>query len=371
MVHGIAIEDGQARWYRNRYVRTPLFEQPDLVRTLDPTVTTANTHVIEHAGRLLALEEGGFPYELSPTLDTLGPFDFGGALHTAMTAHPKTCPTTGDLLFFGYSLRPPHLTYYRADAEGRITNTRIVDVPRATMMHDFAVTESKAIFHDSPVVFDASLIRSGAPPWRWDDDHGARFGVIDRSGVGADVRWFEIEPCHLSHSMNAYEDGDTIVLTGCRIESMWRAGSTDMGGDLPRMHRWVLDLRSATTTETALDDTTTDYPRVADADVGRSHRFGYSTDFVMDAEPEHGEIYRYDVVSGDRIVHRFPSGHTCGEPVPVDGTPYVLTFAHDRTTGTSYLAVLDGDDLTAEPVAEVHVPVRIPAGFHGSWVSDR
>ena len=51
----------------------------------------------------------------------VGPHDFGGALHTAMTAHPKTCPTTGELLFFGYSLRPPHLTYYRADAEGRIT----------------------------------------------------------------------------------------------------------------------------------------------------------------------------------------------------------------------------------------------------------
>jgi carotenoid cleavage dioxygenase len=139
----------------------------------------------------------------------------------------------------------------------------------------------------------------------------------------------------------------------------------------PRLHRWVLDLRTGTTTETALDDTTTDYPRVADADVGRPHRFGYSTDFVLDAEPEHGELYRYDVVTGDRTTHRFPSGHTCGEPVPVADTPYLLTFAHDRAAGTSYLAVLDATDLAAAPVAEVHVPVRIPAGFHGSWVSDR
>jgi carotenoid cleavage dioxygenase len=370
MVHGIAIEDGRARWYRNRYVRTPLFAQPERQRTLDPTLTTANTHVIEHAGRLLALEEGGLPYELSPVLDTVGPHDFGGALHGPMTAHPKTCPTTGDLLFFGYSLRPPHLTYYRADGDGRIVRTRVVDVPRATMMHDFAVTASHAIFHDSPVVFDASLIPSGAPPWRWDDDHGARFGVIDRDGAGTDVRWFEIEPCHLSHAMNAYEiDDDTIVLTGCRIESLWRAGSLDLGGDLPRLHRWVLDLTTGTTTETPLDDATTDYPRVRDPDVGLPHRHGWSTDFVMEAEPEHGEIYRYDVVTGDRATHRFPSGHTCGEPVPVaDG--YVLTFAHDRGTGTSYLAVLDADDLDAAPVAEVHVPVRIPAGFHGSWVSD-
>ena len=376
MVHGVAIEGGAARWYRNRYVRTPLYEHPGEDRTalafdpatgtVDQTVTTANTHVVTHAGRLLALEEGGCPYELTPELDTVGPFTFDGALTGAMTAHPKTCPRTGELLFFGCSLARPHLRYHRADAAGRIVASRVVEMRRATMMHDFAVTATSAVFHDSPVVFDRTALATGAPPWRWDDDHGARFGVIDRSGAGDAVQWFDIVPCHLSHAMNAYDDGDTIVVTGCRIEEMWRAGTSDMDGDLPRMHRWVLDRRTGTSTEESLDDVTTDYPRVADGEVGLPHRYGYSTDFVMDALPDHGELYRWDLADGSRTTHRFPVGHTCGEPVFVDGL--LLTLAHDRTRGASYLAVLDAADLDADPIAEVDIPVRVPAGFHGSWV---
>ncbi|WP_431962282.1 carotenoid oxygenase family protein [Nocardia sp. bgisy134] len=111
MIHAVALRDGQARWYRNRYVRTPLFAHPAQSRLaltvdadtgkLDYRVTTANTHVVAHAGRLLALEEGGFPYEISPELETVGPFTFADALRTPMTAHPKICPRTGELLFFG------------------------------------------------------------------------------------------------------------------------------------------------------------------------------------------------------------------------------------------------------------------------------
>ncbi len=375
MVHGIAIEDGVASWYRNRWVRTPLYEQPGAERyalafdpatgAVDHRVTTANTHVVVHAGRLLALEEGGLPYELTPELDTVGPFTFGGALTGAMTAHPKTCPATGELLFFGYSLARPHLTYHRADAAGRLLSSRVIEVPRATMMHDFAITASHAIFHDSPVVFDRRSLASGGPPWRWDDDHGSRFGVVDRTGDG-DVRWIDIEPCHLSHAMNAHVDGEVVVITGCRIENMWREGSDDLEGDLPRLHEWRLDLRTGTSTERALDDATSDYPRVADAEVGRRSRYGYSTDFVLAAEPDHGEIYRYDLETGARDTHRFPTGQTCGEPVFVDGV--LLTFVHDRGSGTSHLAVLDADDLAAPPLAEVHVPARIPGGFHGTWV---
>lgn len=107
MVH--AIEPATGR-YRCRWVRTPLYEDPDTPRDLH-RVTTANTHVIEHAGRLLALEEGGLPYELTAGLDTVGPFTFGGAVAGPVTAHPKRCPVTGELVLFGYSVLRPHLTY--------------------------------------------------------------------------------------------------------------------------------------------------------------------------------------------------------------------------------------------------------------------
>src|ERR687886_632830 len=87
---------------------------------VDLTAVPANTHVVEHAGRLFALVENGLPYEVDRDLATIGPCDFDGRLTTAMTAHPKTDPASGDLHFFGYSPFPPFLTYHRLSAAGAL-----------------------------------------------------------------------------------------------------------------------------------------------------------------------------------------------------------------------------------------------------------
>ncbi|WP_157253778.1 carotenoid oxygenase family protein [Nonomuraea typhae] len=381
MVHAVALEGGRARWYRNRYVRTPLYEHPGRSRLalafdqvsgrMDYRVTTANTHLVGHAGRLLALEEGGFPYEITPELETVGPYTFGGALRTPMTAHPKVCPATGELVFFGSRLRPPYLTYYRATPTGELLQAQVVEVPRATMMHDFAITGEYAIFMDLPVVFDPAMAAAGLP-WRWDDGHGARFGVMRRDG--GPVRWFEVEPCYVWHTMNASAAGGVITIVGCRVPVLWREGPQDMGGGVSALHEWRLDLAAGTVAERRLDDAAVEYPRVADAEVGQPYRFGYVTSFSLEAEPERSEIYRYDLAAGAaREVHRLPAGHTCGEAVfvPRGGTPgdgYLMTFVHDRPRGAGYLAILDAADLSARPIAEVRLPVRVPAGFHGSWL---
>src|SRR4051812_20979421 len=161
MVHAVTVRDGKAVGYRSRWVRTPLLDDPmtprfdPTTRTMDLTVTTANTHVVSCFGRLLALEEGGLPYELDrSTLDTVGPYDFAGALTTAMTAHPKRCPVPGELLFFGYSVLRPYLTFHRADATGALVESRVIDVGRCTQMHDFAITATHVLFLDLPMVFD-------------------------------------------------------------------------------------------------------------------------------------------------------------------------------------------------------------------------
>ncbi|KAF0846691.1 carotenoid oxygenase family protein [Nocardia caishijiensis] len=383
MVHAVSLADGRATWYRNRYVRTPLSENPGKSRfqlafhpvdgTIDFRVTTANTHVITHAGRVLALEEGGFPYEITPELETVGPFTFCDALRTPMTAHPKICPTTGELMFFGARQRPPFLTYYRAAANGDLLQAKEITVPRATMMHDFAITATAVIFLDLPVVFDPVATAAGLP-WRWDDTHGARFGVMPRHG-GA-VRWFEVEPCYMWHTMNAFDAGNTIVVVGGRMPSLWRDGPADRTGGLPRLHRWTLHLDSGAVTEEPLDDADIEYPRVADADVGLPYRFGYVTSFSMDPRPAHSQIYKYDFSRGSaRQVLRLPTGNTCGEAVFVpraetagDDDGYLMTFVHDRARDTSHLAIIDAADLSGGPIAEVRLPVRVPNGFHGNWI---
>ncbi len=166
MVHGVRLENGRAAWYRNRWVRTRVLENPELAfvqedGSVDRTVVVANTNVIGHAGRIYALVENGFPTELTPELETRGTCDFGGKLHSAFTAHPKHCPKTGELHFFGYGFFPPFLTYHVLDRSGELVKSLEIPVPGPTMMHDFAITERHVLFMDLPVVFDLEQALSG------------------------------------------------------------------------------------------------------------------------------------------------------------------------------------------------------------------
>ena len=166
MLHGIRLRDGRAEWYRNRWVRTRLLEGKPYIRpdgTFDLAVGPANTHVVEHAGRILALVESSFPYVVTPELETVGPDDLGGRLTTATTAHPKTDPVTGDLHFFGYGVLPPYLTYHRLSAGGELVTSAEIAVGAPTMMHDFAITDRHAVFLDLPMTFRmADAQRPGA-----------------------------------------------------------------------------------------------------------------------------------------------------------------------------------------------------------------
>ncbi len=374
MVHMV---DVTSRRYRNRYVRTPLYEQPGVDRValafdpvtgrVDHRVTTANTHVVPHEGRLLALEEGGFPYEMTADLDTVGPFTFDGHLVGSMTAHPKRCPTTGDLLFFGYAVRPPFLTFHCAPGDGGVLRSVEIELPACSLMHDFAITSTKVLFFDSCLVFDFASMSETGSPWRWDHERPARIGVLDRVDPLGPVRWIDVEPSHLSHAANTFDDGNGVLLTGTRIPP---GGAS---GGLPVMYEWRVDLATGVVAERPLDDASTEYPRVPDALVGERARFTYVSGFFFEAEPDHGEIHKYD--GSARTTHRLPYGHTCGEPVFVPSASpraeddgYLVTFAHDRAAATSSLLILDATAMAVS--AEIHLPVRVPAGFHGTWVPE-
>ncbi|MFG2958908.1 carotenoid oxygenase family protein [Streptomyces sp. NPDC048291] len=177
MLHGIRLREGRAEWYRNRWIRTREREGHPFVRedgTFDLTATPGNTHVIRHADTVLALCEAGFPYRVTPALETVGPYDFGGRLTTAMTAHPKEDPVTGELHLFGTGFAPPYLTYHRVTAEGELVDSRPIEVPGPTMTHDFAITGHHIVWMDLPVVFRPGPAGRGGMPYQWDDGYGAR-----------------------------------------------------------------------------------------------------------------------------------------------------------------------------------------------------
>ncbi|MEO1056050.1 MAG: carotenoid oxygenase family protein [Actinomycetota bacterium] len=394
MIHGIELGEGGANWYKNRYVRTPCYANPGVERMdmylntetlkFDYTVGVANTHVIGHGGQILALEEGSFPYVLTNDLDTVGPNDYDGKLATAMTAHPKICPDTGDLLFFGYSSLPPYLVYHRVNAAGELVQSEEISVTGPTMMHDFVVSRNHTVFMDLPAIFDMELAMQGGMPIRWSDDYPARFGVMPREGTDADVQWFDVDPCYVFHTLNAYDDGDDVVVHGCRLQEIWRT-SSDIGDpdvaapeeQMPHMWEWRFNRATGNYTERQLDDRSSEFPRVPDSVVGQQNRYGYtmSTSFL---DGTVGEIFKYDMADGgSRTSHVFKKGQVPGEPVfvPAEGATneddgYLMTYVHDETTDTSHLTILDASNMAADAIAEVHLPRRIPTGFHGSWVAD-
>ncbi len=377
MIHGVELQGGRATWYRNRYVRTPYFANPEanaMEALTDPTMSAANTHVLRHAGRILALEEAHFPFELTPELETVGPHDFGGRLKTPVTAHPKICPVTGEMFAFGYQLTPPFLTYHRVSAEGELVQTEEITVPAATMIHDFNLTRNFVVFMDLPVVWDAAGLEAGGLPIRWSDEYGARLGVMPREGRDADVVWYEIDPCYVFHPMNAYEDGDRIVIDVCRLDHLAKLdGSTS----LPRLTRWGIDRATGKVTEDRLDERAAEFPRIHDDRVGKPYRFGYAAG-VSEKDGATTERYlKYDLETGACVDHELPDGREGSEPVfvPAAGASaedegWVLSFVYDPAVDRSELVVLDATHFDRPPVARIHLPTRVPAGFHGSWLPD-
>jgi carotenoid cleavage dioxygenase-like enzyme len=384
MVHGIRLEAGRATSYRNRYVRTPLYEASSGFGEGIPgaEASQSNVSTIWHGGRLLSSGEIGFPYELSPAdLSTVGAHDFAGRLTTSMTAHPKIDPATGHLHFFGYGFVEPYLTYHVADAAGTLIKSTPVPVPGPTMIHDFAITETDAVFWDLPVVFDlqAAVAMIDDPggdafPFSWDPSYGARIGVLPLGGDGAAVRWHDIEPCYVFHGVNAYRDGPDVVVDVCRHESMFSGGLLGSGLAL---HRWRVDTDAGGATEEVVDERgDMELPSRDLRRTGREHRYGY---FVQDRRAEEtvdlGGVIKHDYRTGARqLWEPGPTEHG-GEWLFVDDPGgdgddegWLLGYVHDEATGRSRFVVLDATDVTAGPVASVSLPQRVPYGFHGAWV---
>jgi carotenoid cleavage dioxygenase-like enzyme len=373
MIHGIRLRDGKAEWYRNRWIQTARLAGAEYWTDNGPdrAAVSANTNVIRHGDKIFALVEAGFPYEMTPELDTLGVYDFGGRLTTAMTAHPKEDPVTGELHFFGYGLVPPFVTYHRVNRAGELVESKVIDVPGPTMMHDFAITENHVIFLDLPMVFDLERIGK-ALPFQWEDSYGARLGVMPRAG--GDVRWFDVEPCYVFHVGNAHEDNGQIVLDAIRytrdqINAVWGGiggvanPATETGGTT--LHRWTLDPVTGTVKEQQLDDRDVEFPTFNEQLLGRPSQYLYSV--TDDA------IVKYDGLTGTSQACELGKAPSEAEFVPAldartEDDGWLMSIVSDHSGESSELLILDGKGL--DVVASVQLPRRVPAGFHGTWLAD-
>ena len=383
MVHGVRLFQGNAAWYRNRFVQTPNITDEASSQTVDVgdlSRGSANTHVVAHAGRILCLEEGHWPWEIDSNLNTVGYENFSGNLKTSMTAHPKICPETGELLSFSYfSFEQPFLTYHRINSDGELIQSEGIEIPNMVMMHDFNVTRNYVIFMDLPLVLNLSLLETGVP-FGFDPSAGARLGVMPRNGTNVDVRWFEIDPCYVFHPVNAYDVDEKIVIHVSRQPEAFGSSSDDYA-EVGRLWRWTIDLSLGTVTEEQIDDRPGDFGRVADKVVGLDAQYGYLMAMAGEGnseEPVYGSsLWKYDLHTGACWEHHLGDAVRGGEPVFAsdpnsDGEDegWVITIVHNEEKKSSKLIIIDAQDFGADPVAVVHLPRRVPYGAHGSWIPD-
>lgn len=373
MVHGIRLRDGRAEWYRRRLVETPYVADPAAGIPRGP-LSYSNVSSVFHAGRLLSLGELGFPYELRPDdLSTVGPYDFGGRLTTNMTAHPKIDPATGELFFFGYDFAAPFLTYLVADPAGGIQRIAPIDIGAPAMVHDFAITEQSAVFLDLAVQFDPD---DPGLPYRFDRSHRCRLGVTDRAAMTGTTRWFDIETCFVFHTINAHQEGSVITLDVIRYDELWPGQSTDQfTAAMP--YRYTVDLASGMVSEGPLDDRPSEFPVVDRRLTGRANSTAWAVGVGGGlSTPTSSTLVQYgaDGSSSSGASFAFPGADIAGEPLfvadpdrPGEGGGWLLAAVFRSETNTSDLVVFDAQAIADGPVATVHLPDRVPFGFHASW----
>ena len=370
MVHGVRLRGGQAEWYRNRYVVPGATGSP-------------NTNVGGFAGKTWAMVEAGMaPVELGYELESLGTNTFEGTLPGPFSAHPKFDPSTRELHAMAYHWPDlmDHIQYVVVGDDGRVTRTIDIPVADMPMVHDMSLTERYAILYDLPVTVSLDVVAKGFPfPFAWNPDHEPRVGLLPRDGGADDIIWCAVDPCYVFHPLNAYDAPDgTVVVDLCRYESMFRGDLRGPFGDsLPTFDRWVIDPVARRVTETRLDDRPQEFPRHNPRVGLRQHRYGYTSEVGMGGPNIHGATIKIDVETGTTEAHEYGDGRGGAEPVFVpkaDGAAedagWILSVVYDPADDTSELCILDAEDITGPEVARIHLPQRVPFGFHGNWVSD-
>ncbi len=409
MVHTMSFRDGTAT-YRNRFVRTQGFlEEAIAGRSLWTGITGnpaksdregwgargrmkdgASTDVVVHCGEILATHYMcGEGHRLDPdTLETLGTATW--APPSGVSAHPKVDLATGELMFFNYGKEPPYMEYGVVGRDGKLKHLIPVELPGARLPHDMAFTEHFSILIDLPFFWRADLLAAGFHVPAFHEDVPTRFAIVPRHGSPNEIRWFEAAPTYVLHWMNAWEEGDEIVLDGYFQENpdpdpLDLPGIDPKLGKLmatidehsfrPKLHRWRFNLRTGKTTEERLDDRILEFGSFNQRLAGKRSRYLYSTT----TEPGwflFNGIVKHDLETGDSTSLYFGDGRY-GSEAPMaprlgatsEDDGYLVSFITDVNVGRSECVVIDARDVAAGPVCRILLPHQISSGTHATWAA--
>jgi carotenoid cleavage dioxygenase len=187
------------------------------------------------------------------------------------------------------------------------------------------------------------------------------------------------------HWINAYEDGDEIILDGYfeYDPSPTMPPDADLNTRLfrfldlyalqSRPYRWRLNRRTGTVTEGPISDTITEFGMINSAYAGRKYDYTYS------AVPVNGwflfeGVIKHSVQTGTEESYRFAQGVYCSETVFAPRTNsqseddgYLISFTTDTVSDASDCVVFDAQRVSDGPIATIRLPEKICSGTHSYW----
>lgn len=354
--------------------------------TFSPTLSdNANVNLVELGERFIAMTETPIPVEFdAETLATAGvAYEAPGTL---TTAHPHLDRASGGLINYSAKLGPRNEYRFfrlaRDDAAPEVIASQAVKEP--AYMHSFGLTARWLVLAEFPyVVNPLRLAFSGRPyieNFRWKPELGTRFTLLDRA-TGEASGPFGTDACFGFHHVNAYEEGDEVVVDLCAfgdagiVEDLYlerlRAGKAVAD---PELRRFRIRPGDGSVSHERLVEDGFDLPRINYARYHeRKHRYVWGV--ATDDSGWLARIVKADVERRETIAWAEP-GRYAGEPVFVadpgaksEDAGVVLSVVLDADQGASFLLVLDAASL--DEIARAEAPHHIPFGFHGQFAPAR
>jgi carotenoid cleavage dioxygenase-like enzyme len=402
MVHAVYFKDGKVE-YKNRWVQTNHLKTERKVDHMvygsvgkvvpvpqeiidvggepSPVRNTANTNVIYHGNKLFAMWEGGFPHLMNNDLSTVGLYDYEGALQPgdALTAHPKVCPDTGQLITCTQRWDSADYTVQIFDKDGKHMKAIPITFPRKGIIHDLQITENYVIVFYAPAFHSLEKAMKGEDPFMWEPELGTKIIAIARDGSGNNLE-FETEAFFSWHFCNGYEEDGKIIIDYVWINSIPFTSAQGSGTEKQprRMYRMTLDLENKAVTNDRFSEIFCEFSRIDERRMGKKYRYGFAASSNRDWGDAHGYncTGRFDFETGETTLVEYGEEANAGEPVYVpnpdsdreeDG--WLMCFVYNPDEG-AFLSIVSAGNFAAGPIAKVHIPTRVPNGFHANWMQN-
>ena len=385
----------------------------------------ANTCVLEYSDKLFALWEGGPPHIMNPdTLETISdePFTFNGEIPEGsiqFLAHTRVDQVSNHLLgcnasyTYNSGVVQKYTMYEFNEKFEKIHESKFTS-DDMYFIHDFVFTPNYYVLMLNPAALQwTNLLKIGLgfqPLMKalgQNNDNKMKAVFIPRKSntkVSKPVMIPVSNSLFSFHHATAYEedDSDSVTVVTSAFDSYSLGHEFGFASDSnvfdPRRtpentkpakeclykFKFSISQKECTEQKILLDSTPVDFLSVNQLMEGQkngkpSFVYAASASYTSEGAPPFDQILKVDIENGvdgkwQCGLHRF-----VGEPIFIpnmkknekDGFKedhgWVISAVYDAVAKTTFLVLLDAEDMNSGPICTIDLKRHLPYGFHGSW----